>query len=112
MPVCWTSACAPVFARLWSSILQWSMDLSLACTFAPSENGCKCQQSAPEPQDSLNITKLDVLTGLKQIRVAIAYRRFSRQCVFDAVPVFMSLSQEQTNDRSTVAIWILSVAPG
>lgn len=24
--------------------------------------------------DSLNITKLDVLTGLKQIRVAIAYR--------------------------------------
>ena len=25
-------------------------------------------------KDSLNITKLDVLTGLKQIRVAIAYR--------------------------------------
>ena len=26
-------------------------------------------------KDSLNITKLDVLTGLKQIRIAIAYRR-------------------------------------
>jgi len=43
--------------------------------------------------DSINITKLDVLTGLKQIRVAIAYRN-------------------RAHDRSPPAVRILSFALG